>query len=294
MQNKQPHQLHVRSFLEQHFTSSSWEFQLPPGHGHETYFAYSLDQRYFVKLGVQAPRYRAAASIGVIPPILAAGSLEDGTSIIVQPLIVGKKPSPHDYRIRFEQFAAAIHKVHHSPEIRATLPIVSTEACGVRGLQKLAHLQQKWERYKPQVPQVAGFVDESLAKLEHLLTHVQGIGLVASHNDLCNANWLLSADEPLYMIDLDSMGLDDPALDIGATLWWYYPPRLREKFLRQVGYEGDPEFERRIQVRMAMHCLDILLPREQSFDQFDPASFAASLTDFKAVLAGQDNPQGYD
>lgn len=90
------------------------------------------------------------------------------------------------------------------------------------------------------------------------------------------------------------MSLDDPAVDIGATLWWYYPPKLRENFLVKAGYMNDIAFDKRMQVRMAMHCLNITLPREQSFDEFNPASFVESLTDFRAVLAGKENPEGYD
>ena len=90
------------------------------------------------------------------------------------------------------------------------------------------------------------------------------------------------------------MSLDDPAVDIGATLWWYYPPGLRQRFLIISGHADDQAFENRMHVRMAMHCLSITLPREQSFDRFDPASFAGSLTDFRAILAGEENPQGYE
>ncbi len=121
----------------------------------------------------------------------------------------------------------------------------------------------------------------------------QGSGLVASHNDICNANWLISSGGELYLIDLDSMTLDDPALDIGATLWWYYPPGLRNGFLADAGCSNDDSFTKRMQVRMAMHCLNILLPRPGSFDEFEPGAFAGSLTDFRAILAGQENPQGY-
>ncbi len=122
----------------------------------------------------------------------------------------------------------------------------------------------------------------------------KGSGLVASHNDICNANWLLAEDGSLYLVDLDSMSRDDPALDIGATLWWYYPPELRPEFLAKAGYGNDPEFKKRMQVRMAMHCLNIALPRADSFDQFEPASFAEDLIDFRAIFAGQENPQGYE
>ncbi len=60
------------------------------------------------------------------------------------------------------------------------------------------------------------------------------------------------------------------------------------------GYPYDDEFKFRMQIRMAMHCLHITLPRKQSFDSFDPGDYDESLTDFRAILAGKENPQGYN
>jgi len=295
MQNRQQHQQEVQAFLQKHFSSRYWKFTLPlKGSGNETYFAHSDEHTYFVKLGAQTTKYQAIASIGLTPQVLAAGSLRDGTSIIVQPYITGKNPSRRDYHAHLEQFATAISKVHHSAEVKRVLPKASSNFYSIAGLESLVHIQQKWEYYKSRVPSVAGFVDESLDYLRQQIIGFQGTGLVASHNDICNANWLISTDGQLYLIDLESMSLDDPAVDIGATLWWYYPPELREKFLIMAGYINDTAFERRMQVRMAMHCLNIILPREQSFDEFDSDSFEESLTDFRAIFAGKENPEGYD
>jgi thiamine kinase-like enzyme len=294
MQNRLHHQPEVQAFLQKHFSSRIWDFTLPKGSGNETYFTHSNGQTCFVKLGVQATKYQALASIGLTPPVLAVGFLEDGTSIIVQPYIAGKKPERRDYHLRFEQFAEAINKVHHSPELIQVLPEASSGLYSLIGLESLARLQQKWERYRPQVPKAADFIDQSLDEIGQQVGHFQGTGLVASHNDICNANWLIGPEGQLYLLDLESMALDDPAVDIGATLWWYYPPGMRENFLKITGYFNDMEFERRMQVRMAMHCLSIILPREDSFDRFDPASFSESLTDFRAILAGGENPQGYE
>jgi thiamine kinase-like enzyme len=141
---------------------------------------------------------------------------------------------------------------------------------------------------------MAALVDENLAYLEEQVKCLPGAGVVASHNDICNANWLITAEGQIYLIDLDSMSLDDPAGDIGATLWWYYPPELRHRFLEIVGVANDDQFQHRMQVCMAIHCLSITLPRDKSFDEFDPDKFAESLTDFWAVLAGRENPQGYN
>ena len=294
MQDRRRHQGQVRAFLQAHFPDRSWELTLPEGSGNETYFARSPGQATFVKLGVQAVRYEAIAAIGVTPPVLAAGSLEDGTSIIVQAYIAGRTPTRKDYREQLEQFAAIIDKVHHSPALKQVLPQASSDLYSAAGWGALIRLQQKWELYRPLVPQVAGFIDESLDDLVEQVKGFQGTGLVASHNDICNANWLLSEDKSLYLIDLELSSLDDPAVDIGATLWWYYPPELRPRFLASVGYAHDEAFEKRMRVRMAMHCLNIILPRAGSFDWFDAASFAASLADFRASLAGEENPQGYE
>jgi len=142
------------------------------------------------------------ASIGLTPPVLAAEYLEDGTPIIVQPYIAGKRPSQRDYHLLLEQFASTIHQIHHNTEVKQVLPKVSYNLYGVAGLDALARLQQKWDRHKSQVPAVADFIDESLDHLRQQLMDFQGTGLVASHNGICNANWLVSTDGRLYLLDL--------------------------------------------------------------------------------------------
>ncbi|HNT77178.1 MAG TPA: phosphotransferase [Anaerolineae bacterium] len=294
MQNRQTHQPEVQAFLQQHLGQPRWSFTLPHGWGNESYFAHDDGRTYFVKLGVQIARYQAMAALGLTPPVLAAGYLSDGTSIIAQPYIVGRSPSRKDYRTHLEQIAAILHTTHHSAEVKRVLPAATSDFYSMAGLEVLTHIQQRWERYRVQVPEAADFVDESLAYLAQQVQSFQGTGLVASHNDICNANWLLTPDGRLYLIDLDSMSLDDPALDIGATLWWYYPPALRQRFLEMAGYANDDAFQFRMHIRMAMHCLHIIIPREQSFDLFDPTAFEESLTDFRAILANEENPQGYE
>ena len=290
---RQLHQLEVQFFLREHFPSQAWEFSLPKGTGSETYFAQNNERSCFIKLGAQADRYQTLASLGLTPEVLAAGLLDDGTSILVQPFVAARTPTRRDYQIHLEQFATAIARLHSNPSIKKVLPRASSELYRELGLEALARIRQKWSRYQAQVPQTAGFIEESLELLGQQAQDFQGAGLVASHNDICNANWLIDPDGHLYLIDLDSMQWDDPAVDIGATLWWYYPPELRQKFLTIVGHADDRAFENRMRVRMTLHCLNICLPRENSFDQFDPAAFSGRLADFRACLASEENPQGY-
>ena len=294
MQDRQQHQQEVLTFLQTHFSSRHWEFSLPKmGTGHETYFACGNGHNYFIKLGVQIARYEAMSSLSLTPQVLASGYLEDGTSLVVQPCIAGRIPTRKDYRLYLEPIAGTINKMHQSLELQSVLPAASSELYKDVGLEAVNRLQQRWEHYKAQVPGVAELVDESLALLARQVHSFRGAGLVASHNDICNANWLISSGGQIYLVDLELMSLDDPACDIGATLWWYYPPELRHRFLEIVGHADDEQFQLRMQVRMALHCLAIMLPRAQSYDEFDPASFAGDLTDFKAIVSGKENPQGY-
>ena len=291
MPDRQAHQLEVQAFLQQHLGSTDWEFSIPHSWGNENYFTRSHAQACFVKLGVQTPRYQLLASLGLTPPVLASGFLTDGVSIIVQPHIDGRSPNRSDYRLHLEQFASIIDQVHHSAELQQLLPPATSDRYSHAGLEVLSGIRRRWEKYRPQVPEVASFVDQSLASLAEQAQSFRGGGLVASHNDICNANWLITDAGQLYLIDLDSMSIDDPALDIGATLWWYYRPEQWQAFLEAAGYASDESFRQRMQVRMALHCLNITLPREHSFDPFDAAAYPEYLTDFRAMLAGEPNPE---
>ncbi len=294
MRDRQQHLQEVRVFLESQLAGGDWEFSLPKGSGNETYFASGNGRTYFIKLGVQIERYQAMAAMDLTPEVLTSGCLEDGTSLIVQPYVEGRRPTRSDYRVYLEQIAATIQRIHQSQELRRVLPSPSSEQYRDAGLERLNRVRERWESLKALVPETAEFVDESLDLLAGQIQSFRGAGLVVSHNDICNANWIICSTGDVYLIDLDLMSLEDPACDLGATLWWYYPPELRRRFLEIAGYEDDEQLQARMRARMALHCLAITLPREGSFDEFDPDAFSEALTDFKAVLAGEENPQGYE
>lgn len=294
MPNRQEHQAEVSCFLQEHFPNQSWSFSLPRGTGTETYLVQGTGQNYFVKVGAPVERYLAMAEIDLTPPLLACGQLPSGASILVQPFVAGRNPSCRDYWDRLEEAATLVRKMHNSPGVQATLPRASSNLHKDAGRQALDRLSQKWKHYRAQVPRAAGFVDRSLEALARQVDLFSSDGLVASHGDICNANWLFASTGKLYIVDLESMSMDDPAADLGALLWWYYPPELRKRFLEIAGYRYDDNFQFRMQTRMAIHCLHITLPRADSFDIFDASEYEEWLTDFRAILAGKENPQGYN
>lgn len=294
MPDRWEHQQEVRHFLQKHLATHDWSFSHPHSSGMECYFAQGNGHSYFVKTGVQVERYLAMAEMELTPTILVYGQLDNGLPVIVQPFLEGRTPSRLDYHNHLVEVASIVRTMHNHPKIKQALQAPTSANCKDTGLQALNRLCQKWERYKPQVPIVAEFVENSLEYLAQQVNTFSGEGLVASHSDICNANWLFADDGKIYVLDFESMSIDDPALDIGALLWWYYPADFRRRFLDMAGYRYDDEFKFRMQIRMAMHCLDITLPREGSFDSFDPNTYHKSLRDFRAILNGKENPEGYN
>jgi thiamine kinase-like enzyme len=259
----------------------------------ETFFAQANEQSYFVKVGAAPERYLAMAESGLTPPVVAFGQLESDSSIIVQRFVAGRTPSRTDFQHEWRRVAALVSRMHHDPRLSRILGPASSNSHKESGLWAMDRLRQKWECYNAQVPNVAPFVDKSLDELQRQIHRFSTEGLVVSHNDICNANWLFASDGKIYVVDFESMSMDDPAFDLGALLWWYYPPRLREPFLEAAGYSYDQEFRFRMRVRMALHCLSVTLPREGSSDRFDSDRYDEALTDFRAILEGRENPQGY-
>jgi thiamine kinase-like enzyme len=293
--SRDSHRFEVLGFLQKSFPDQAWKIKLPSqGTGQEAYFARSHECFYFIKLGVQLERYQVMFTLGLSPQIITTGSLEDGTSILVQQKINGRKPSRKDFRHYLPKFAESLRQTHQSERLKRILLAKSSDRYKEAGLETLAQVEHRWEAYRSKVPASAEFVDKSLGHLKDQINQFRGGGLAASHNDVCNGNWLVSFDGKIYLLDYESMSLDDPALDLGAILWWYYPPQLRPEFLAIAGYGNDENLRNRMRIRMAVHNLNILLPREKSFDRFEASRFEAGLVDFRAVLDGKENPQGYE
>jgi thiamine kinase-like enzyme len=183
--------------------------------------------------------------------------------------------------------------MQQSRDLQMVLPQVVSEKYDYVGVTALERLEKKWLRYRSFVPSVADEIESVMLRLKNEIKKLTGAGLVASHHDICNANWLITPAGKIYLVDLEAMTRDDPAHDLGSLLWWYYPPELRAEFLSIIGYSYDADFKHRMQVRMTMHCLDILLPRPNSYDRFDADLFLKHLGDFRAVSQGKQNPHGY-
>jgi thiamine kinase-like enzyme len=291
---KDPHRTEVSAFLEKVLWKGKWALTIPyQGTGHETYYARSEGHSLFVKLGAQIERYQVISALGLCPRVIEVGTLEDGTTILIQKKIDARRPSRQDFHIHLSRFAEIIGKTHRCEELKRVLPDRGSNSYKTVALDMLSEIIVRWNQHKSKAPTAAGFIDESISRLSAHIQQFRDCGLVASHNDICNANWLVTDEGNIYLIDFESMSQDDPALDLGAFLWWYYPPKFYPEFLKIAGYENDDLFRQRMRIRLAVHCLNIMLPRENSFDIFKTETFEDFLEDFRAVMAGQENPKRY-
>ncbi|MEM8858970.1 MAG: phosphotransferase [Chloroflexota bacterium] len=284
----------ITDFLNDGFNHPHWHLQPTAGSGHESYFATAENRSLFIKLGANSERYKVMAAAGLTPEVLATGVFPNGRSIMVQPKINGRTPTPQDFQTHLPAFASVLARTHQNEALCDELVAPISESYQDLAQIAFEQLVGKWRIYRSQLPQLAQTIDQKLDTLRQDLTNLEGGGTIASHNDICNANWLITPENKVYLIDLDSMSLDDPAVDLGALLWWYYPPEMRGQFCELAGYELDDQLKTSMRVRMAIHCLNILLPRKNSFDQFNPAAFETMIEDFYAVVDGKENPQGYN
>ena len=289
------HQADVRKFLNRNVAGLTWHIQKTSyGTGQESYLVAAGGHSYFVKLGAQIERYRVMSDLGLSPKVVATGVLDDGTSILIQQQVHGRAPTRADFQQYYRKFARSLNLTHNCAALMRVLPPRTSDQYKHVGMQSLGEIQKRWQKYQAKVPQYAPYINAKIRNLEDEVGQFPGGGLVASHNDVCNGNWLVSLqDEKIYLLDYESMSLEDPALDLGAILWWYYPPKMRAEFLTIAGYSDDDALRHRMRVRMAIHNLNIMVPREHSFDRFSLQRFEAFMVDFKAVVEGKGNPQGY-
>ena len=196
MPERRQNQQQVLAFLQDYFATSDWEFSIPQGSGKEKYLARAAtrhgESACFVKLDVNIPVYQTVASLELTPPILASGCLQDGTPLIVQPAVKGRQPTWQDFSIHLDLFASTLQRLHHSPELRSLLAAPASETYRAAGLQFLNNIHLRWEAVKSHFsPEIDSIVLDHLERIAAQLRAAPGGGLVNTHTDPCNANWLL-------------------------------------------------------------------------------------------------------
>ncbi len=166
-------------------------------------------QRYFVKLmwppGADATR--AAAEVGLAPRVIASGQLADGRAVVDLSVSLPVRQSAYP-RERAEVRLRDMHLV--ADELERS------------GWPDLGRAQVMLQRIRE--------ASDDLPDVPHALVPV--------HGDPQWANWMLTTDNQLCLVDWDHARLDDPVTDPARLAWWLFEAgRRRHTFIERCGID---------------------------------------------------------
>jgi hypothetical protein len=209
------------------------------------------ERRYFVKLTspAAAAATRAAAEIGLAPPLVGVGRLADGRAVVVQDFIRGVAWSQTWMVDHAAELARFLFALARRADLLATLPSPLPASPFRR-----AQLRLRDMRLLEQDLRRAGWVD--LSRGARIIAEVQRLSdalpdephrLVPIHGDPQKANWIRDRFGQLYLVDWDHARLDDPVTDPSRLAWWLFADAARRRaFISRCGVDVDaPEIWQR-------------------------------------------------
>jgi aminoglycoside phosphotransferase (APT) family kinase protein len=201
-------------------------------------------QRYFVKLmwPPGAAATRAAAEVGLAPPVIATGRLVDSRAVVVQQFVTGSsgaEPRVREWMLSHaSDLADLFASLARRADLSASLPTRQSESPRERAEVRLRDMQVVANEV-----QSSGWAE--LDRAEKMLRRMRVLSdalpdvphpLVPVHGDPQWANWLLTTAGQLYLVDWDHARLDDPVTDPARLAWWLYEPGpQRRHFIERCG-----------------------------------------------------------
>ncbi len=150
---------------------------------------------------------RAAAQIGVAPPVLAfLDKLPGDQEAMISRFIAGRTLGAAEVRASatLPAVVATMHRYHALTTYAGRFDVFRIFASG------LAAAQQMHAPLPPFMDQVQG----KMQRIEQALQR-KPLPLVACHNDLLPANFLLDEQQRLWLLDWEYAGWGDPFFDLG-------------------------------------------------------------------------------
>ncbi|MCA0972755.1 phosphotransferase family protein [Halobacillus litoralis] len=224
----------------EHILGNNWTVTPAGGSTGEAYYAQTEGKRLFLKRN-SSPFLAVLSAEGIVPKLVWTKRLENGDVITAQEWLEGRELQPKE--MNHPRVAALLSKIHHSTELLDMLmrlgkhPLTPDEV-----LKDIKENQTVLNRVDPhdEVQQAVTFLEERVDDVHHDVH-------VVCHCDTNHNNWLLSADDQLYLIDWDNAMVADPALDLGMLLHSYIPEEEWENWLKEYGISPDDQlFERMI------------------------------------------------
>lgn len=215
-----------------------WNITPAGGQTGEAYIARSGEQKLFLKRN-SSPFLAVLSAEGIVPRLLWTKRLENGDVITAQQWLKGRELRANE--MKSGSVARLLRKIHKSEALLEML-----KRLGKKALTPYVILDQIAERKQNIVERDRKAIDKALSFLHGTVGQIQFSSRVVCHCDVNHNNWLLGADDHLYLIDWDNAVVADPALDLGTLLYEYVEKSRWRIWLEQYGLDMDENFRLRM------------------------------------------------
>ncbi|RWZ60865.1 phosphotransferase [Halobacillus fulvus] len=223
----------------EHILGNNWTITPAGGSTGEAYYAQTEDRRLFLKRN-SSPFLAVLSAEGIVPKLVWTKRLENGDVITAQEWLEGRELEPTE--MEHPRVAALLSKIHHSSELLDMLMRLGKHPLTPEDMiSDLKHNQKVLNQVEPRIEIV-----QAIKFLEDLVVDVRHDVHVVCHCDTNHNNWLLSANDQLYLIDWDNAMVADPALDLGMLLYSYIPEERWDQWLDQYGIKPDENLYKRM------------------------------------------------
>lgn len=275
----------IQGILAEIFPGQAWQLRRPTeGFAGTSYIASGAGRELFIKLDADVELVHRVSDLGVAPPFVAGGTYQ-GRTYVIQEYLPGTHPDRNWFPQHLPDLAALFSLYHNDAVLKTLLSKGGLPSYRQHIDSLLAHLDV-WLAGLVQSPQKATLA-RLLAKLKEQALDLEATGLVPTHADPNNNNFLLVGAR-IYLLDWDNAFLSDPLKDIGPMLWWYVPQEQWPGFLSLCSIKADEQATRKVYWWAARQSgmVALWIAREGYPDFAEPF-----VTDFAAALNQRPNPR---
>lgn len=216
-----------------------WEVFPAGGATGDAYIAqFEGQNKLFLKRN-SSPFLAVLSAEGIVPKLIWTKRMENGDVITAQHWLNGRELKPID--MGSEAVAKLLSKIHHSKELLYMLQRIGKNQ--LKPDELLKEIKQKIVKQFS----TDHIIMTSLEFLETEIKYINHENQVVCHCDVNHNNWLISDNtEELFLIDWDGAMIADPAIDLGALLYWYIPKDSWKSWLANYGIELTADLEKRM------------------------------------------------
>ncbi len=230
----------------------SQEWQMTPLNGNtgQAFMGVSHDEKVFFKRNT-SPFIAALAAEGITPKLKWTQRTYSGDILTAQEWEDGQILKKED--MIYEPVIQLIHSIHHNETLLALLKRIQAHEYTPQDLiclyyEDLPVSLQGHRFFNRVIHQMEQMIDEDFLTVPYVICH----------GDLNHNNFLMTADQHLYLVDWDNVKIADPLYDICFLLCRYFPPSRWNEWLKIYNFNRTDSFNKRVKWYSMLACLNLI------------------------------------